>query len=139
MRLLAPRLLQERKGRRVTTGTVLYDGHCRFCVGSKKRLERVVGARLEWASFREPEVAARFPALSPDALEQSLHLVTATGRVYAGAEAVVRVLLHQPLFFWARLYYVPGLRQLVDAAYRWVARSRFKWFGATCADGQCKV
>lgn len=119
--------------------TVLYDGHCRFCLASKKRLEARVGPRLEWLSFREPEVLVRFSSLSAKALEESLHLVTVEGRVYSGAEAVVQVLARRPLFRLALVYYVPGLRQLADAAYRFVARSRFRWFGARCADGQCAL
>jgi predicted DCC family thiol-disulfide oxidoreductase YuxK len=59
-------------------------------------------------------------------------LITPQGQVYGGAEAINVVL--RPIW-WLRpltyLYYLPGLRQLQDAVYCWVARNRGRLPGIT--------
>jgi predicted DCC family thiol-disulfide oxidoreductase YuxK len=45
---------------------------------------------------------------------------------------------------WIALgYYLPGIRQLCDALYRWVARNRYRLFRKQaepeCASGACAV
>ena len=68
-------------------------------------------------------------------------MVTAGGTVHSGAEAVARALeLRGFLGLW-RLYYLPGLRRLLDAAYAWVAARRYRILGRTeeCETGACGV
>jgi predicted DCC family thiol-disulfide oxidoreductase YuxK len=59
-------------------------------------------------------------------------LILPDGRVYGGAAAINRSLRG---VWWLRpftlLYFLPGLRQLQDAAYRWVARNRSRFPGIT--------
>jgi predicted DCC family thiol-disulfide oxidoreductase YuxK len=70
--------------------------------------------------------------LTADDGRQQAWLIMADGRVYGGAEAINRALW---TVWWARpwvwLYYLPGLRQLEDALYRWVARHRGRFPGIT--------
>ena len=50
---------------------------------------------------------------------KKMHVVTADGRVYAGAAAFARILASIPLVGWlAYVYYVPGIKQLADLALR---------------------
>jgi predicted DCC family thiol-disulfide oxidoreductase YuxK len=43
-------------------------------------------------------------------------------------------------FAWARLYYLPGLRRLIECAYEWVARNRYRLVGrAECAHPGCAL
>ena len=56
------------------------------------------------------------------------------GRLSGGAEAVNQLLRH---LWWFRpvtyLYYLPGIRQLQDWGYRWVADNRHRLPGGTPA------
>lgn len=121
---------------------VLYDGACRFCVAASQRMAGVAprGA-VERRDFRAPGALDDLPGLDATACEEALHLVTADGRVAAGAEAVARLVAMRPLGrVVAALYFVPGLRQVADAAYRWIARRRARLFGRTGAcDGTCRL
>ncbi len=119
---------------------ILYDGHCRLCRGGAKQLERLLSAKgTELRSFRDDGVLAAFPGVSPERCEKAMQLVTGDGRVYEGAEAIVRALGRRP---WGRLlflYYVPGLRQVADLLYGVIARYRFRIAGRACPDGACAV
>lgn len=119
---------------------ILYDGHCRLCVGAAKNLERLLPAeKVVLQSFREPGVLERYPALTLERCEQAMQLVRLDGRIFQGAEAVVQALRYR---WWGRaalVYYVPGLRQLADFVYRLIARYRFKLLGRTCDDGACAI
>ena len=56
------------------------------------------------------------------------------GQVTGGAEAINAMLRH---VWWARpfapLYYLPGIRQLQDWGYNWIATNRYKMPGSTAA------
>ena len=45
---------------------VIYDGHCRFCTNSVRRLHDLAGGRLAFLSLHDDEVAQRFPQLTRD-------------------------------------------------------------------------
>lgn len=125
---------------------VLYDGHCRFCKAQMKNLLALArpGA-IEPVSFQDEGVLERFEGLTYDACMEAMHLVTPAGRVYRGMEAAARALVTRPvlgLFAWG--YYVPGVRQLLDAIYGWIARRRYAIAGRElaaqgCDDGACSV
>jgi predicted DCC family thiol-disulfide oxidoreductase YuxK len=119
---------------------VLYDGHCRICSGAARELTRLLGGKgTELRSFRDEGVLETFPGVSAERCEHAMQLVQADGRVVEGAEAIVRALGRRPLGRLLYVYYVPGLRQLVDAIYRVVARNRFRLAGRNCTDGTCAV
>jgi predicted DCC family thiol-disulfide oxidoreductase YuxK len=118
---------------------VLYDGHCKFCTASARKLLRLArpGA-IELVDFQEPGVLARFPGLTYDDCMRQMYVVTPTGRAYGGFEAAVRAVATRPVLGGvAFLYYVPGLRQLCDAVYRWIAANRYRLLGKTVAEGGC--
>ncbi len=122
---------------------VLYDGLCRFCTGSAKKLQRLGGkARIEAVSFQEDGVLERFPDIGYDALMKRMHVVMPDGRVFAGAEAVMRVLAAVPVVgALAFGYYVPGVRQLADLAYDTIAKNRYRIAGkaGACEGGTCHL
>ncbi|MDY7230782.1 thiol-disulfide oxidoreductase DCC family protein [Hyalangium rubrum] len=119
---------------------ILYDGHCRICVGASKELKRLLGGHgTELRNFREEGALAAFPGVSPERCEAAMQLVQADGRVVEGAEAIVRGLGRRVLGKVLYIYYVPGLRQLADAMYGMVARYRFRIAGRNCPDGACAV
>jgi predicted DCC family thiol-disulfide oxidoreductase YuxK len=119
---------------------ILYDGHCRLCRGAARQLAQLLGEKgTELRSFREEGVLAAFPGISLERCEQAIQLVQGDGRVFEGAEALVRALGRRPLGRLLFVYYVPGLRQVADWLYGLVARYRFRIAGRTCTDGSCTV
>lgn len=125
---------------------LLYDGDCRLCVGGSDRLVSLARPGLiELVNLRDRAALARHPAIPPDVDFSALRLVTPDGRMTSGAEAIALVLGTRRwwrLITW--LYWVPGLRQLTDATYRWVARNRFRILGRVnpehvCESGTCSL
>lgn len=119
--------------------TVLFDGHCRFCVGSSKKLGRLARGELELRSFREEGVLERFHPLGLAQCEKAMQLIDTDGHIVEGAEAVVAAVQGRWFGPIAKAYYVPGIRQVSDALYGWVARNRFRISGQTCTDGTCRL
>lgn len=83
-----------------------------------------------------------YPGLGYEDCMREIKMIGADGRVFGGAEAVVRAierghrLLGKLLFF----YYVPGIRHLADAAYARVAARRYSLGGRPpdqCKTGGC--
>jgi len=122
--------------------TALYDGDCRFCTRSARDLQRRFGKdRLAVRNFHEPGVLDE-TGVARDAAMKRLHVVTDAGRVYAGAEAIARIVASVPLVGWlAYVYYVPGLRQLAELVYGVIAKNRYRLFGKTeaCDGGTCHL
>lgn len=119
---------------------VLYDGHCRFCTAGARRLATLVrrGA-IDLVSYQEPGTLDRFPGLTYDMCQQRMHLITPNGRVFAGFEAAVQaVATRRSIGRLAYVYYVPGLRTLLDWVYAWIARNRYRLMGR-CDDGSCAI
>ncbi len=118
---------------------VLYDGSCKFCtVHVKKLLALAQPGAIEALSFQEPGILDRFPGLSHEACMQAMQLITPEGRIYTGFEAAVRALATRRLIGWlAYLYYLPGVRQLCNWLYRWIAANRYRFLGKTVANQAC--
>jgi predicted DCC family thiol-disulfide oxidoreductase YuxK len=123
--------------------TVLYDGDCRFCIRSARQIEQRLGsANVTLRNFQEPGALDPYPGVTHDACMDKMHIVTAAGRVFAGAEAFARIVATVPVVgLLAWLYYLPGLRQLADLAYSVIARHRYRLFGRSeaCDTGTCHL
>jgi predicted DCC family thiol-disulfide oxidoreductase YuxK len=75
---------------------------------------------------------------------KAMHLVKPDGRIFRGAEAIAQALATRPLFAWvAWVYYLPGLRQLFDSLYAYVAANRYRFWTKSipsdCASGACRI
>lgn len=72
--------------------------------------------------------------LTPEDGMRQVWFVAADGSITGGAEAANLAMRYA---WWAYpitfLYYLPGIRQLQDRAYRWVADNRYKMPGSTPA------
>ena len=86
-------------------------------------------------------VRARFPMLpqpGPDGKIGEIKFVDDRGIMSGGAEAIARSLMTNrgPLGWAARLYFVPGFRQVSNIAYRAIAKRRVGLSGS-CDD--CRI
>ena len=78
-----------------------------------------------------PEQMTILGLTSEDGLTQAW-FVTPTGKLYGGAAAVNHAMRY---VWWAKpfsyLYLLPGIRQLQDWVYRWIADHRYQLPGST--------
>ena len=115
----------------------LFDGRCGLCRASAARLQAVgrPGA-VEYRDLHEDGALDALPGLTREACLEALQLVLPDGRVVSGAEAVARIVrTRRGLGVLARLYFVPGLRWLLDRAYAAIARRRYR---ISAAEGVCQ-
>ncbi|MEY3206365.1 MAG: hypothetical protein RLZZ21_2696 [Planctomycetota bacterium] len=120
--------------------TVIYDGHCRFCRSQIALLRRLdLAGSLDYVSQHDPAVPRDFPELSADDLHAQMYVVDRRGQARGGAEAVRYLSRRLPLLWpLAVPLHVPGSLPLWSAAYRFVARHRFRIAGS-CDDGTCRL
>jgi predicted DCC family thiol-disulfide oxidoreductase YuxK len=127
---------------RPAADVVIYDGECKFCTASVRKLQRYDrSGRLAFLSLHDPEVGRRWPDLTHDDLMQYMYVVTPEGRKYRGAEAFKYLSTRLPALYWmAPLLYLPGLMPSWQACYRAFAKRRYRWGRIeSCDDGSCRI
>ncbi len=120
----------------------LFDGSCAVCARSARWIgARDPEGRVERLDLRDPDAAARFPALSPDAVRAQMHVVDADGRVRVGVEGLRALLAALPGWGPAAAGLgLPGVRGLAGLAYRAFARNRLRfnrWFPLPDGEPPC--
>jgi predicted DCC family thiol-disulfide oxidoreductase YuxK len=118
---------------------LIYDGLCKFCTAGATHFIGWMGrVDVELLDFQRPGALDRFPGLTHEICMSAMQLVMPQGRIYHGFEAAVRAFATRrflgPL---AYLYYVPGLRHLLDFLYAKVAANRYHIMGKALAAGEC--
>lgn len=116
---------------------VVFDGVCVACNRSVDFLLRHDRAkRYRFAAMQSPAGHALMAAHGIDPANPASFLLLEGGRAFRDSEAALRVLSGLGgAWRCARIaLFVP--RALRDAAYRWVARHRYRWFGTRDA---CRV
>jgi predicted DCC family thiol-disulfide oxidoreductase YuxK len=115
-------------------GWVLYDDTCPICRREAGRWQAVFARRgfhfaplqLSWAKTRQ--------GLPADTLPSEMKLLLTDGRELGGAEALAELARQ---IWWLRPFGVlaslPSFRPGFDAAYRWLARNRYR------LRGQCEL
>lgn len=110
---------------------IFFDGVCNLCHGLVQFvIARDPQARFHFAALQS-EAARRLlpPGINPDPDHPDSVVLLENGRVYTHSAAVLRI-LRQLGGGWAVLSAAGILpRFLRDAAYRFVARNRYRWFG----------
>jgi predicted DCC family thiol-disulfide oxidoreductase YuxK len=103
--------------------SLIYDGECGFCRRWVQRVQRWDRhGLLETVRYQTADLEERFPGVTRQACAQRIHLVTADGRVFAGAAAAREVLRRLPGGpLWALPFRLPGALALADTAYMWIA------------------
>jgi predicted DCC family thiol-disulfide oxidoreductase YuxK len=121
--------------------TILFDGHCALCGASAARVRRFDSrGRIELLDLHDNSVPQRYPKIDRQAAMKWMLAVDRQGRIHSGADAWARVGMLLPgwkLLAWIML--VPGIHWLAVKAYAWIARNRYRWNRAACADGSCSV
>ncbi|HKI38522.1 MAG TPA: DUF393 domain-containing protein [Gemmataceae bacterium] len=119
---------------------LIYDGLCKLCAAGARRFVRWMRrVEVELLDFQRPGALDRYPGLTHDACMQAMQLITPDGRVYHGAEAIARAFATRRILGkLACLYYLPGLRQLLDYLYARVAANRYRIMGKALAAGECE-
>jgi predicted DCC family thiol-disulfide oxidoreductase YuxK len=113
-------------------GWVLYDAECGFCVALARRWERPLARRKFRLAPLQTE-GSRAGLEGGEELLREMRLVTAQGRVFGGAGAIVELARH---FWWAGwLAFIANLplgKRALEAGYRWIAARRH-CLGGACA------
>ncbi|HEU4964166.1 MAG TPA: thiol-disulfide oxidoreductase DCC family protein [Bacilli bacterium] len=112
------------------TNIVLFDGVCNLCNSTVQFLiKHDPAGRLKFASLQSEQGRRLLEQVDGPRDLQSIVLVDEQGRWYAESTAVLRI-CRSLQSFWKMGY---GLllipRPLRDAAYRWLARRRYRFFG----------
>jgi predicted DCC family thiol-disulfide oxidoreductase YuxK len=123
--------------------TVLIDSTCNLCrAGSRQILRMVPSGTIRVQDINKPELQAYYK-IAPEDARREMHIVTVTGKMYKGAEAVRYVLyLQKTLRPLSYLWKIPGFGSLAQVAYLWVADNRYLFLGKQeqeCEDGSCAV
>lgn len=127
--------------------TVVYDGTCNLCLATVDKLRRMPNrAELTFVSLQslisgEVKPWAGIDGVSYEELMAQLHVTDSQGRRFSGPEGVLLLMRNVPYLSWlSRLGSLPGMRGIVRALYRLIARYRYRLFGQTsCSDGVCQI
>ncbi|MCA9837657.1 MAG: DUF393 domain-containing protein [Trueperaceae bacterium] len=122
---------------------IMYDGSCKLCKAQAENLARLAQGKVRSEALQT--AVGKFPEISLEEALKEIKLVSSSGQVYGGAEAIVQLInIGQPVL--GKLlypYYLPGVKQLADKLYAWVARNRYKLFGKVpddaCEGGTCSI
>jgi predicted DCC family thiol-disulfide oxidoreductase YuxK len=106
-------------------GWILYDGDCRYCIAAAKQFKQLFAGRgFYFIPLQTPSVQERLD-LQPGAPLEEMRVLTRENRNLGGADAVIflagRIWWSSPLELVAKL---PGVRGVLDRAYRWIAAHR---------------
>lgn len=120
---------------------LLFDGTCIFCARQSETLVRLSRGRVVALPLQSVDLETW--NLTRDECLIEIKLVMPNGAVFGGARALLETLrIGRPVAGWfASVFYLPGLRRVTDAVYRWVARNRYRFSGSTeqCESGACFI
>ncbi|RAK65064.1 thiol-disulfide oxidoreductase DCC family protein [Hymenobacter edaphi] len=113
------------------SSVILFDGVCNLCHGLVQFIiHRDPQARFRFASLQSAEGQRLMPGgVNPDPANPDSVVLIEDGQAYTHSTAILRI-LRRLGGGWALLSLAGVLpRPLRDAAYRFVARHRYRWFG----------
>ena len=113
---------------------IVYDGDCEFCRRWAVRGKKITGNRIDYAPFQA--VGEYFPGIPKEVFMEAVHLREPGGRVFRGAEAVIRALtVRRELKILLWLYsHFPGFGPFSEWIYQRIARHRVR----SCSSENCR-
>ena len=117
---------------------VLFDGGCPICRRTVQFMRRFDWrGRLQFADATNPANRERVaPGLTEREAMQQMYVVDSRGRRFAGYDAQLRIAREVPLLWpFALVGWVPGLRHIGLAVYRYIAANRQR--RGVCSDELC--
>jgi predicted DCC family thiol-disulfide oxidoreductase YuxK len=121
--------------------TVLYDGACSLCRASVARVQRFdARERIAFLDVHDPSAIERYPQIDKEVALRWMQAIDGRGRMWSGVDAWARIGQLLPgwnLLAWVLM--VPGVHWIAAKIYLRVARNRYRWNRAACADGTCSL
>ena len=120
---------------------VVYDGECRFCIWSVRRMKKKdKRSQFDYLPRQTQGIEDHFPKLASSDFNTGMRLVVGKEDIYAGADAVYQIYRRLPPFhLFAWLYRVPVLHLVFRAGYALVARYRHLSGRVACDTGTCEL
>ena len=112
---------------------LIYDGDCGFCTVSANAMRRLIRPRAHIQPWQSTDIA-RF-GLTDKECTTAVQFVLSDGSVRAGSRAIMAMLRSAPVP-WPVLGHVgdlPGVAQLANVTYLWIAKNRHHLPGSTDA------
>ena len=105
---------------------VVYDGECRFCIWSVRRMKKKdKRCQFDYLPRQTQGIEDHFPKLASSDFNTGMRLVVDKEDIYVGADAVYQIYRRLPPFhLFAWLYRVPVLNLVFRAGYALIARYR---------------
>lgn len=107
---------------------LIYDDTCDICTSAVHRVSKLdKRGEVDLVPISQASRLKDYDLPSEDELKEEIHLVTPTGKVIAGADAVgylARVLPQTRIL--GKLISLPGIRRIARFGYRIIARNRHR-------------
>lgn len=114
---------------------LIYDANCRLCVATKERLGRagmgLPGSGVRMIPYESQEAASVLGAQYRPGPPSMAYLISPAGGVSQGVDAFLPLMHGLPGGKFVRwMLKGPIARSLAERFYRWIARHRYRLFGA---------
>lgn len=109
---------------------LLYDGHCNFCIQITKFLEIINKNKIKLIAFQSASSIKIKYNLSEANLKRKIHLISSSGQIYQGGEAVAELAQYFPGF---KLFFTFFSTSIGKRLYSLVSKNRYKIFGCSNA------
>ncbi len=118
---------------------IVYDGECRFCQWSIRRIRKLDRSdQFEYLPRQSDGVEKRFPQLIESDFNTGLRLIVETEDIHVGADAVYEIYRRMPPFHLVTwLYRLPVLGGFFQWCYSLIARNRHMFGRVECDTGVC--
>ena len=114
------------------TCLLIYDGECRLCVATKRKLEQAgIGpAQVRFIPYQSAEAKQALGTFYGPGRPEMAYLVQPSGDIRQGLDAFLPLAAGLPagraLLWFIRVRFV---RRVSELLYRFIARHRYRWFG----------
>ncbi|WNS74673.1 DUF393 domain-containing protein [Bacillus sp. DTU_2020_1000418_1_SI_GHA_SEK_038] len=119
----------------------LYDETCSLCKESKRFFEKIdFFQKISWVSLQEYERNGHPLLFDKISLRRELHIISSSGKVRKGFDAVRYILLlSPPLNLLGLCLFLPGMSFAGNPIYKWIAKNRHKFLRKKCDNGSCSL